>query len=877
MTDQQQAPIVDTDTVRRFLEIVSGHAAKVINGTNPTGVLQLCRISPSNGKDVVPSRFNLDDLEAMVKVAIDDATAGHNVYIETRTVNASLSGKKRGELNDTTLVFGLVVDSDADKGKAGNVSVRPSLAVETSPGNYHLWYLFTQAIPAQRAKELGTIIRKASGADQDTGVVTQCYRVAGTPNFPSSAKRARGRTAAPTRIYEYTARLWDPDELQAAFQESGPPVASQGVPADTGLEPEPDLGDQTSDIDADEASLPEELLEVIRFGAGPDDDRSVQFHSVVGQLQKRRWTIEAITELFEKYPNGIAQKYAGRVREEVERSYGKLAVVASVSPGSNAGPSTGPSAAAPGVGPGPGASAAPGPVAGVGSAPRPQHILQTIHVVASQLPRMLAETERALLAAGLPIFSRAGTLVHPVTETTRAAGGGKTIAARLRTFCADSLIEWVSDAALFRRFNARQQKWVDADPPRQVVSSLLTRQGRWTIPPVSGVITTPTLRSDGSLLSVAGYDRRSELYLLPGVQLPPMPAQPTYEQAQDALKLLVELFSEFSFVADIDRTVALAGLLTALLRGSLSTAPIYVVRAHAPGTGKSYLVDLIATIATGRLCPVITAGKTEEETEKRLGSVILSGTPIVSIDNVVTDLEGQLLCQITERPLVKIRILGRSDMPECECHTTVFATGNNITLKGDMVRRGVECNLDALTERPELREFQRDPVRQVMADRGKYVAAALLITRSYLAAGSPSVCGPIGSYADWSAMVRSPLVWLGQPDPVASMEAAREDDPELADIREFFELWHSSKLLLDEPYTTGGIIEIACEPPAPNDFNRPLFKEFLLRIAADRDGVVSARRLGWWLRGISGRVVDGHRLEMGRQNKASACWTLVQT
>ena len=135
------------------------------------------------------------------------------------------------------------------------------------------------------------------------------------------------------------------------------------------------------------------------------------------------------------------------------------------------------------------------------------------------------------------------------------------------------------------------------------------------------------------------------------------------------------------------------------------------MHADTPGTGKSYLVDLIAMIATGRLCPVITASKSAEETEKRIGSVLLSGTPIVSLDNCTHDLGGELLCQLTERPVVKIRILGRSEMPDCECRTAVFATGNNITFKGDMVRRGLVCNLEALTERPELREFQKRRAR----------------------------------------------------------------------------------------------------------------------------------------------------------------------
>ena len=118
-------------------------------------MLQLFRINPFDEKVAVPCRFQLDDVDHLVKTALTDAAAGHNVYIEARTVRDDLKGNKRGELEDTVWVLGLVVDSDADKGKGGNVTAKPSLAVETSRGNYHLWYLFDRAIPAAQARAIG--------------------------------------------------------------------------------------------------------------------------------------------------------------------------------------------------------------------------------------------------------------------------------------------------------------------------------------------------------------------------------------------------------------------------------------------------------------------------------------------------------------------------------------------------------------------------------------------------------------------------------------------------------------------------------------------------------------------------------------------------
>ena len=107
---------VDEATVRQFIEIISAHARQAINGAGPPGVLQLCRLNPID-ESIVPSRVLLDDIENMVKTAVGDALAGHNAYIEARTVRAGLHGNLRGGLEDTAWVFGLVVDGDADKGK----------------------------------------------------------------------------------------------------------------------------------------------------------------------------------------------------------------------------------------------------------------------------------------------------------------------------------------------------------------------------------------------------------------------------------------------------------------------------------------------------------------------------------------------------------------------------------------------------------------------------------------------------------------------------------------------------------------------------------------------------------------------------------------
>src|SRR5262249_34457746 len=100
-------------------------------------------------------------------------------------------------------VFALVIDSDSDKGRAWTPTAQASIIVETSPGNAHFWFCLARAVDAAEGKTIGERMRKSAGADQDTGVITQCYRVAGTPNFPSESKRKRGRVSIePTKILE---------------------------------------------------------------------------------------------------------------------------------------------------------------------------------------------------------------------------------------------------------------------------------------------------------------------------------------------------------------------------------------------------------------------------------------------------------------------------------------------------------------------------------------------------------------------------------------------------------------------------------------------------------------------------------------------------
>ena len=156
-------------------------------------------------------------------------------------------------------------------------------------------------------------------------------------------------------------------------------------------------------------------------------------------------------------------------------------------------------------------------------------------------------------------------------------------------------------------------------------------------------------------------------------------------------------------------------------------------------------------------------GDDAAETDKRLIGAALDQRPIIAIDNVSELLASDLLCQIVERPLLQIRPLGTSALTRVSNASTTFANGNNMTVAADMVRRTVQCAMDANMEAPEEREFKADPIAMVLADRGKYIATCLTIGRAYVVAGKPDRKPQRPSYAGWSDLVRSALCWLDCP------------------------------------------------------------------------------------------------------------------
>ena len=272
----------------------------------------------------------------------------------------------------------------------------------------------------------------------------------------------------------------------------------------------------------------------------------------------------------------------------------------------------------------------------------------------------------ALLAAGVPLFQRNKTLVRCATVPGKASDGSivrvPAIIPLTRSYWERELgkaAEWIkiTKSGTSRRI----------DRPADVSARILSMAGEWAFPPLVGIISTQTMRPNGSLLLTEGYDQATGYFLVAPPPMQPMPERPTIDDARESLALLKDLLSGFPFAANASRSVGLSGVMTPVLRAVMLVAPGHAISAPEPGSGKSYLTDIVAMVGTGDRCPVLSLPKKNpEEIEKRLNAIVLAGQPIISLDNMTVRLEGDFLCQMMERPVLITRPLGSPDMPKVQ-------------------------------------------------------------------------------------------------------------------------------------------------------------------------------------------------------------------
>jgi hypothetical protein len=512
---------------------------------------------------------------------------------------------------------------------------------------------------------------------------------------------------------------------------------------------------------------------------------------------------------------------------------------------------------------------------------------RAIKLRSATLVAQVEQAERLVATAKREIYQRGPEVVRPLFgDATRVMGQQMLPTRSIQLFPVDQhFLREVFDAvAQFYKFDGRTKKWHPIAPPLDITRHSLSRAGQWPYPLIRGCIGTPSVRPDGSILATPGYDPVTQLYLFDPPPMAPVPNRPSKDEAAASLRLLERLLTGFPFVGPSDLAAGLSGLITPVVRALMKVAPMHAYSANLPGSGKSYLADVDAVLATGRPMPVFAMGKTLYENEVRLGSAVLSGRALWSIDNLRVPLAGEQLCQVIERPAPLVRVLGKSELVETTNGFCCYATGNNLEIHEDAIRRVVSARLDARMEFPEDRVFAFDPVRIILEDRGRYVRAALIVIRAFLESGAATL-PPLASFEEWSNTVRSALVWLGHADPLESMRASRLEDPQRILFASLIEAWPFPVVNLRDTQgatATGNTAADLCvcaleaDVQADSGLRLPELYDVLSSIAQKHGGAgLDVTLLGKWLSDHRDWESDSRRLERVPGKSARARWVVT--
>lgn len=352
--------------------------------------------------------------------------------------------------------------------------------------------------------------------------------------------------------------------------------------------------------------------------------------------------------------------------------------------------------------------------------------------------------------------------------------------------------------------------------PDRLAQTYLDLRGEWGLRHLVGIASAPLLGPNGTIHCHVGYHASTKMWCenVPDVRAL-VRERPTRADAEAALRRLRHFYRTLCFadaettlvldhevlVVDIekppgaDESAFLCGLLTAVCRPSLDHAPgLMLTGAHisGAGTGKGLAARCICMIAFGRHPGAITGGRNIHELEKRIASELISGGPVLLLDNINNQtLRSDLLASVLTESPARIRVLGESRTVALNTQAFIVLTGNALTVSEDLIRRFLEVSFDARVEHPEGRRFEIGLLAETERMRSELLAACLTIWRWGQLADRAEIPrgAPLGSFSRWTTWVRDPLLALGCKDPVARMAGAKNADIERVSIAALFAAW----------------------------------------------------------------------------------------
>ncbi|MFF2640344.1 bifunctional DNA primase/polymerase [Streptomyces niveus] len=369
----------------------------------------------------------------------------------------------------------------------------------------------------------------------------------------------------------------------------------------------------------------------------------------------------------------------------------------------------------------------------------------------------------------------------------------------------------------------------------------------WPLPPLKGIVTSPVIRPDGSLLQSPGYDAETGLYLHPRVAVRRLRPDVTADSLAKAKDIVLhQMLADFPFEKPSDRAHYLGALLTPILRPYFhGPTPMFIVSSTAAGSGKSLLKDIFKYAYGSSDTPW-----PENDTELRKSittQLYTTGQPVIVLDNLPNGytIKSPVLSALLTTESWGDRVLGASASVTMPNDRLWILTGNGLQTGGDNARRAMWVRLNPNVPDPDQRDgFKVGDLRPWLRTNASTVVAALVtMVRAWIAEGAPTIRTRKGDYSEWASMMAGLLDFLGVPGWMTDRDDAMKQDAETAEWASFLIAW-------TEKFGGDTITATQAAQGLP---------EFLPRHPRTGEQPTAAQ-LGIWLKARDGRFFGMHRV-----------------
>lgn len=287
----------------------------------------------------------------------------------------------------------------------------------------------------------------------------------------------------------------------------------------------------------------------------------------------------------------------------------------------------------------------------LGIEPEEAYMKDRIFLNPGEINRIVEASERILAETGL-FYQRAGRVVAVYPQQGAAA---------LKEVNIHDLTLEMAKLSRWQRYDGRAKRCVPTDPSAKCLTALLESQNHKFLPEIEAIVRQPILQEDGKIDLQRGYHPKTRLYCSYDPEKYQLEEKPFLGDALKALAELRKLLEEFQFEDSSDESAALCAMLTASVRSLLPFAPMFLIKAHQPGTGKGVLSELIFLMATAEKPSPIAFPKDSAECEKLLLAELLKAPSVLFFDNLTSDLyPHKYLCSAITSETLTGRVLGES-------------------------------------------------------------------------------------------------------------------------------------------------------------------------------------------------------------------------